>query len=188
MLEKRVTALEDALSREMQDRRWERYHDSLTGLGNESLMRKHIAAQGHCWFVACDLDGFKAYQDRLKSHEAGDRVLQAFGDFLTSCTRSGDETREGDAVRRLPVRLHGDEFVVVTRTRKGAEAIAGRIGLWNHKGVTASCGIGRTLDQADGAMYATKRRRKRRDRLNVLAAATLLLGSFGILAKVLGVF
>lgn len=186
-LDTRVTVLEDLLSKEMQERRWERYHDFLTGLPNERLMRKHIAAQGQYWFVACDLDGFKAYQDRLKSHEAGDKVLKAFGDFLQSCTRSGDATREGDNVR-LPVRLHGDEFVVITRTRKGAEAIAGRIMQWSHKGVTASCGVDRTTDGADRAMYKAKRARKRAKHARLWLAAAGILAAVGILFKVLAAF
>jgi diguanylate cyclase (GGDEF)-like protein len=49
-----------------------------------------------------DVDSFKTIND-TRGHEAGDRVIEAVADLLRAACRSDD----------LPVRLGGDEFIVV---------------------------------------------------------------------------
>jgi diguanylate cyclase (GGDEF)-like protein len=50
----------------------------------------------------CDLDGFKAVNDRL-GHHAGDQVLKVMGERFASCMREEDTV----------ARVGGDEFVFV---------------------------------------------------------------------------
>jgi diguanylate cyclase (GGDEF)-like protein len=85
-------------------------HDILTGLPNRSLLNqrlKQIVAQasrdGHqiaCLFL--DFDHFKRINDTL-GHDAGDQLLQAVAQRLTSAVRESDTV----------ARLGGDEFVVI---------------------------------------------------------------------------
>lgn len=86
-------------------------HDSLTGLHNrrsfnrrfEQLLRQ-AQREGHSLaLLLCDIDHFKAYNDRY-GHQAGDKVLERVGGLL------------GDAARRpldMAVRLGGEEFAVL---------------------------------------------------------------------------
>src|SRR6266508_746497 len=85
-------------------------HDILTGLPNRSLLNqrlKQIVAQasrdGHqvaCLFL--DFDHFKRINDTL-GHDAGDQLLQAVAQRLTSAVRESDTV----------ARLGGDEFVLI---------------------------------------------------------------------------
>src|SRR5439155_11617027 len=85
-------------------------HDILTGLPNRSLLNqrlKQIVAQasrdGHqvaCLFL--DFDHFKRINDTL-GHDAGDQLLQAVAQRLSSAVRESDTV----------ARLGGDEFVLV---------------------------------------------------------------------------
>ena len=85
-------------------------HDILTGLPNRALLNqrlKQIVAQasrdGHqvaCLFL--DFDHFKRINDTL-GHDAGDQLLQAVAQRLTSAVRESDTV----------ARLGGDEFVVI---------------------------------------------------------------------------
>jgi diguanylate cyclase (GGDEF)-like protein len=83
-------------------------HDALTGLGNRVLVRQCLDdalrqdAPGHVGLLFCDLDGFKAVNDRL-GHETGDDLLQQVADRLRRGVRPGD----------LLARFGGDEFVIV---------------------------------------------------------------------------
>ncbi|MEU2350341.1 EAL domain-containing protein [Modestobacter sp. NPDC049651] len=95
-------------------------HDSLTGLANRALVRQTLAelvAPGHradpVGVLFCDLDEFKAVNDRL-GHEAGDDLLRQVADRLRECVRPGD----------LLARLGGDEFVVVLPDVTGDRALA----------------------------------------------------------------
>ncbi|MGY1854973.1 putative bifunctional diguanylate cyclase/phosphodiesterase [Modestobacter sp. SYSU DS0290] len=82
--------------------------DPLTGLANRALVRRVLADRlagprtGPVGVLFCDLDEFKAVNDRL-GHEAGDDLLCQVADRLRECLRPGD----------LLARLGGDEFVVV---------------------------------------------------------------------------
>lgn len=85
-------------------------HDILTGLPNRALLDqrlKQIVAQasrdGHqvaCLFL--DFDHFKRINDTL-GHDAGDQLLQAVAQRLTSAVRESDTV----------ARLGGDEFVLI---------------------------------------------------------------------------
>src|SRR5437870_5376315 len=85
-------------------------HDILTGLPNRALLAQrlkqiiaHAARDRHqvaCLFL--DFDHFKRINDTL-GHDAGDQLLQAVAQRLTSAVRESDTV----------ARLGGDEFVVV---------------------------------------------------------------------------
>ena len=85
-------------------------HDILTGLPNRSLLNQRLKqilaqAQRDGTQVAClflDFDHFKRINDTL-GHDAGDQLLQAIAQRLTSAVRESDTV----------ARLGGDEFVVI---------------------------------------------------------------------------
>jgi len=85
-------------------------HDILTGLPNRSLLNQRLRqilaqAQRDGTHVAClflDFDHFKRINDTL-GHDAGDQLLQAIAQRLTSAVRESDTV----------ARLGGDEFVVI---------------------------------------------------------------------------
>ena len=85
-------------------------HDILTGLPNRSLLNQRLKqilaqAQRDDTLVACvflDFDHFKRINDTL-GHDAGDQLLQAIAQRLTSAVRESDTV----------ARLGGDEFVVI---------------------------------------------------------------------------
>ncbi len=85
-------------------------HDSLTGVANRSRLevatREALARsrRDNSYVVALliDLDRFKEINDSL-GHRAGDQVLKAFADRLSSAVREED----------LVARLGGDEFVIL---------------------------------------------------------------------------
>jgi diguanylate cyclase (GGDEF)-like protein/PAS domain S-box-containing protein len=86
------------------------YHDTLTGLPNRLLLLDRlrqaiIEAARHERRVAAvclDLKGFKNVNDTL-GHEAGDGVIRAVAERLTTCVRPGDSV----------ARLGGDEFCIL---------------------------------------------------------------------------
>ncbi|PTS83615.1 GGDEF domain-containing protein [Pseudomonas sp. HMWF032] len=95
-------------------------HDSLTGLHNrrsfnrqfERLWRQAKREERCLALLLCDVDHFKAYNDRY-GHQAGDNVLQRIGSLLQ------------DAARRpldMAVRLGGEEFAVLLYDISEAEA------------------------------------------------------------------
>ena len=84
-------------------------HDPLTGLANRTLVAQRLTealadaeGAGHVGLLFCDLDRFKAVNDRL-GHEAGDDLLKQVAARLRHSLRPGD----------LLGRFGGDEFVVV---------------------------------------------------------------------------
>ena len=85
-------------------------HDILTGLPNRSLLNQRLKqilaqAQRDATHVAClflDFDHFKRINDTL-GHDAGDQLLQAVAQRLTSAVRESDTV----------ARLGGDEFVLI---------------------------------------------------------------------------
>jgi diguanylate cyclase (GGDEF)-like protein len=153
-------------------------HDALTGLPNRTLLleRLHHAFSrsrrsrvlSAVFFV--DLDRFKAVNDSY-GHEVGDQLLIATASRLTDVLRPGDTL----------ARLAGDEFVILCEELEDdaqADAIAHRMDAELSEPfvlptaeihMTASIGIAFThrdidsaeqvLNDADRAMYRTKRRR-----------------------------
>jgi diguanylate cyclase (GGDEF)-like protein len=102
-------------------------HDALTGLPNRTLVRdrlERMLARARRQLAAIavlyvDVDGFKQINDTL-GHAAGDALLQAVGERLSSVVR------EADTVGRLA----GDEFVVLLDApivNAGAKLAADRI-------------------------------------------------------------
>ena len=153
-------------------------HDILTGLPNRSLLNQRLRqilaqAQRDGTHVAClflDFDHFKRINDTL-GHDAGDQLLQAIAQRLTSAVRESDTV----------ARLGGDEFVVIlpgldpeqgsyevmtvlNRVRDAFEApfrladqtptLTGSIGVAMYP-LDAQDGVG-LIKQADTAMYAAK--------------------------------
>lgn len=98
------------------------YLDSVTGLGNQVLLRERaaaaLAADRPIALLLMDLDGFKEVNDTL-GHAAGDAVLHEVGNRLAALTRTQDTV----------VRMGGDEFVLLLRStgRRDALAIADRV-------------------------------------------------------------
>jgi diguanylate cyclase (GGDEF)-like protein/PAS domain S-box-containing protein len=94
-------------------------HDALTGLPNrialnaaigDALVRRMVLGEVGLLFV--DLDRFKPVND-LFGHDAGDELLIAVGDRLTSLVRLGDTV----------ARIGGDEFVVLAPNLPARAAI-----------------------------------------------------------------
>ena len=151
-------------------------YDDLTGLANRPLFRDRLerglaAARRHHTFAAImmmDLNSFKPINDRF-GHAAGDHVLRAISDRLSS------RLRETDTVARFG----GDEFAVVLeniQSPEDAEVVARNIAdgvaepIWldgRELVVTAAIGVavypqdgelGETLIRhADAAMYRAKK-------------------------------
>jgi diguanylate cyclase (GGDEF)-like protein len=162
-------------------------HDALTGLANRLALEQHLPHAmararrgGHQLAIGVlDLDDFKPVNDTY-GHAAGDRLLQQLG------TRLQAQLRESD----LLARLGGDEFVLVldeldaAHPRQVLATVLARL----HRaveepfelgpGVLAEVGMSMglalypehgeepdtLLRQADGALYATKAAKARRQR------------------------
>ena len=164
-------ALEEQLSHQA-------FHDPLTGLANRALFQDRVAqalvrAERHGTGLAVlflDLDDFKTVNDSL-GHHAGDRLLSAIAERLSSAVRASDTV----------ARLGGDEFAILLEEVDEAELhrAAERVGRalrspFKLEGqrifVSASIGIAPTsagletttelLRGADVAMYAAKNRGK----------------------------
>ncbi|MHB1489125.1 MAG: putative bifunctional diguanylate cyclase/phosphodiesterase [Cellulomonas sp.] len=94
-------------------------HDPLTGLANRTLLQEVLqsvieqpGASGRLAVMACDLDRFKAVNDRL-GHAAGDEVLVHVAGVL----------RAAAGGRGTVARLGGDEFVVVLHDLDSARTV-----------------------------------------------------------------
>ena len=152
------------------------FHDALTGLANQSLMR---ALTGHALArlgrtaepvaaLFVDLDNFKTVNDSL-GHTVGDELLVAVSRRLASCVRPADTT----------ARLGGDEFAILideAASEADATGVAERIiealrrpfhlsgkELYASASIGIAFGqVGMSVDQllrnADLAMYTAKRR------------------------------
>jgi diguanylate cyclase (GGDEF)-like protein/PAS domain S-box-containing protein len=90
-------------------------HDTLTGLANRTSfndhLRTHLVSRNHGGtLLYIDINDFKAINDSL-GHAAGDVVLRAVADRLTSSVRPED----------ICARLGGDEFAVLANNATGTE-------------------------------------------------------------------
>ena len=99
------------------------FHDPLTGLGNRSLFAQHVESAivhgEHSAVLFIDLDDFKTVNDTL-GHAAGDQLLIAVAERITSCLRPEDHA----------ARLGGDEFAVLLEgvgDTEDAQLVASRI-------------------------------------------------------------
>jgi diguanylate cyclase (GGDEF)-like protein/PAS domain S-box-containing protein len=96
-------------------------HDRMTGLVNRGVVldtvTSWLTAGAHVSVLYCDLDGYKAVNDRF-GHLAGDAVLVEVARRLETAVRGID------AAESVLGRIGGDEFVVALRGVSGAEALA----------------------------------------------------------------
>jgi diguanylate cyclase (GGDEF)-like protein len=132
--------------------------DQLTGLGNRhrlELEQELLSIDRRAaWWIAIDLDGFKRAQDAPgRGHGWGDALLVAFAGWLRDSTRASDA---------LVFRPGGDEFLVRVLSEKASRAVARRVGSWSRDGVTATVGIGTSIEEADSALSRAKRGRRMR--------------------------
>jgi diguanylate cyclase (GGDEF)-like protein/PAS domain S-box-containing protein len=167
----------DERKRMQEDMRRKAMQDQLTGLPNRTMflesldraVRKGRRRQDRFSVLFVDLDHFKEVNDTL-GHAAGDQLLQAVAERLTSAVRQSD----------LVARMGGDEFVVLVEDHHGPEEVmivAQKILSllerpvlidWREVKVSGSVGIasfpedGEDLDtlmkNADIAMYQAKER------------------------------
>jgi diguanylate cyclase (GGDEF)-like protein len=139
--------------------------DALTGIRNRRGLEALIEAQPEAALLSCDLDHFKAINDRY-GHARGDVVLAEFGALLRETGRAGD----------IPVRLGGEEFCIVLPRTGPTQAIAAAERLREQtesrlrhliaEGITVSIGIAVStadsgdaqalLRRADAALYNAK--------------------------------
>ncbi len=150
--------------------------DALTGTANRGalfmLLAAHLDAESGagCGLVFCDLDEFKAVNDR-HGHAAGDQVLVAVAERLQELAGPDD----------VVARLGGDEFILLC-PGAGVEELTARVGEFQLRmdqpvevsglavrvGVSTGTAVGRPGDdpdavmtQADLGMYDMKSRRRR---------------------------
>jgi diguanylate cyclase (GGDEF)-like protein len=159
--------------------------DPLTGMRNRRALADDLlelearrAEEGAFAVALCDVDHFKAYNDRL-GHLAGDHALRTIAAIVRATLRTGD----------LSYRFGGEEILLVLRGAGAdeAQAVAERVrvavkaaAIPHPDGVdgvvTISVGVAagaddtdRLLARADGALYDAKR--DGRDRTVVAADA-----------------
>ena len=132
--------------------------DSLTRLPNRRMLGRSLGRlRTGDEVIMIDLDHFKHVNDTL-GHDAGDRVLRAFGSTLRETVRATETVG----------RYGGEEFVVILRDKAGAARFLERFRrLWEEERpypVTFSAGIalagedpGLALQAADDAMYRAKK-------------------------------
>jgi diguanylate cyclase (GGDEF)-like protein len=150
-------------------------HDPLTGLPNRAelharldaaLLRERAAGRPSVVLLFCDLNGFKAVNDRL-GHRAGDELLAGVADRIRAGLRAGETL----------ARYGGDEFLVLCCDAEPASAAArltAHVGdalrapfLLGGRPVTISASVGAVLSdgatgadelisRADHAMYSAK--------------------------------
>ncbi len=169
-----ATALESAAR--LAELRYLADHDPLTALGNRRAFMRHLEAEaaraaryeGHFTLALCDVDAFKALNDR-HGHPAGDRALCRVARVLEASIRRSDGA----------YRIGGDEFalILIEAGEQETEEVTGRIeqalagrgdGADPPLGISFGAVLTRgtedlesLLRRADDEMYAAKRRRSR---------------------------
>lgn len=155
------------------------FNDSLTGLANrasfDEQLRRAIRAERPIGLIFCDLDDFKAVNDRL-GHSAGDDVLRAVATRLLDCVRPEDTTarlggdefailmadadRAPDVIGRRIVGAVGRPFQLIHRGRQVRVRIGASVGVAVLDRIDPQASPESLLAEVDQAMYAAKRRGK----------------------------
>jgi diguanylate cyclase (GGDEF)-like protein len=165
----RIAQLSAERDRAEQALKYEATHDSLTGLLNRkeciTQLSAALASGARCSVLFCDLDRFKAVNDRF-GHAHGDQLLVEVARRLRNSAHG----------KELVCRFGGDEFVVLFRDRtpnqinsteqRILEALSSPIPLSGELiTIGASTGIAHAtggadatelITQADHAMYVAK--------------------------------
>jgi diguanylate cyclase (GGDEF)-like protein len=149
-------------------------HDALTGMRNRRALahdlpriEAHHRERGDSFAVAvCDVDHFKAYNDRL-GHLAGDQALKTISAIVRTALREGDVGyRFGgeELLLVLPGTRAGEALAAVERVRAEVESAGMPHPDGNGGILTVSIGVaaGREdaaalLARADAALYEAKR-------------------------------
>lgn len=145
------------------------YHDSLTGLPNRDLLKKHLRSLTlgtKVAFLFIDLDGFKEINDTL-GHDSGDQLIKLAAEKFTRCIGS----------KGMVSRFGGDEFLILLENVHLQDAIDTANSIisafsvpflldQNEAKVTVSIGISfstlgekhidQAIKEADTAMYQAK--------------------------------
>jgi diguanylate cyclase (GGDEF)-like protein len=161
-------------------------HDPLTDLPNRrrfvTNLDDRISRHKQSVILFCDLDGFKAVNDRL-GHAAGDQLLVEIAQRLRTCVRDTD----------MVSRFGGDEFLILVDNAvpSDAEAICRRIASALSRPfrvlgepITVGASIGTaiaapgadaetSIRHADQAMYAAKRTGTTRDGIRMTSPLSL---------------
>jgi two-component system, cell cycle response regulator len=177
VIAQRILAVQDDLQRKNVVLREMATTDDLTGLKNRrsffEALALHLSLAGRqrspLSLVLLDVDNFKGYNDAF-GHSAGDNVLRGIAEVLRTTTRAHDT-----------VSRHGGEEFIVLLPMTGpvvARAMAERLRKaierrdWPYRHITASFGVAtmtlktsnavELVDQADSALYASKRQGRNR--------------------------
>jgi diguanylate cyclase (GGDEF)-like protein/PAS domain S-box-containing protein len=172
-----VLAVRDVTRQREATRRyeWEAMHDPVTGMPNRrafaNALREAFARfqrdKTNAVLILIDLDCFKRVND-LGGHDAGDEMLQAVAELLTTVVRAAD----------LPARIGGDEFALLlsgcteARARDIAEKVrtgVQALGVWRNgerltvgvsQGISSFCARDASAEgirqRADEACYRAK--------------------------------
>ncbi len=149
------------LRRQLADAQSDARRDALTGLPNRRAFEETlaIATAGSCHLAICDVDHFKAINDRY-GHPVGDRVLKAIGTTLARTCGSHFVARYGG--EEFTLLLSGvsvDEACSLVEEARAAVA-ARRYRLRENdqliEGITLSAGIV-TLRDGEGPVEALRR-------------------------------
>ena len=170
--------------------------DPLTGMRNRRALADDLlelearrGLEGGFAVALCDVDHFKAYNDRL-GHLAGDHALRTISAIVRATLRTGD----------LSYRFGGEELLLILRNADAEEAhaVAERVrvavqaaGVPHPDGVdgvlTVSVGVAagaddtdRLLARADGALYDAKRQGRNRTVLAAEVASDAGLAAAGL--------
>ncbi len=127
--------------------------DYMTGLPNARSLFLHLDAEiARCArersrfaVIVCDLDGFKAFNDRY-GHLAGNKVLQTFAGRLRKVCREYD----------FISRMGGDEFVLVTPglSEEAAQEVCARVSIAAEESAREICSAGALSASVGAAFYS----------------------------------
>ena len=148
--------------------------DTLTGLENRAALARWIEEERgfEGQVVVCDLDDFKALNDRY-GHLVGDEILHGVGQLIRASIRQEDRGYRWGGDEFVIFFRNSERAVVETRVQELEERLV-KFQIRNHGPVpirfswgmaaTASRPLQESLDEADRLMLEAKRRRQGGDR------------------------